>query len=835
MTVRVNKKAFNFREKLSDLERPSIDKLVTKDENGAYIDTIRGNTKLEKIVASKTDNAVDVFIYDTSKDSDGGAWRKRTNHTTWYNETLNTATRGGRKEFPSVAVIVTESNPNKVTIYDGDDPDLPMWMVFLSGPDSSNERLLRYAANKASAMLNAVLCVATRDTLAYISFIDEYHNLYHTQDEYYFPARTGIVDRNTIIGEPKGPLGNYGLATAATNDVAMTVLANAPIDNCTGLPKPTIAVATDLGLSVIVNSDVVYDITTSDVYDDYSFVDFGDDNRVYYTAEGTQVLYSRKFPNADHNQTAYNTTNPDRVMFPSMDHGGFTNHPVRLLGTNGSTPYVLAKNKAVGSKEITYTPTTWGARPGLTFLDEGETNPGSMVAYATTSYNSGWMYGDIRGAFLSNTFADTITNGNLVSNGDSWSGAQSSQSSTPPTGWIGGNGATWKTESGGDGSYIRLYNENNGGAGPNSYMYQAITTVAGKKYKISLTQYHHATISVYFSVGTSAGGGNLLNRTFTSSSSNTPRYLHDTFTATGTTTYITLGIISGTHNYGVGWDNVTVTEVIDDRAASNNGLHAYGSIFQIPVADGADLVSYSGFNDSNFIRQPYNANLNFGTGDLSIMGWFKLANAGSTGFIVDRASNQTSGGGPRFAVYTEGSQLKWYTFDGASNTEESTSITGFDNVWVHFVCTRLANGNMEMYINGKLQDSRTGTSRDVNNTNSEAVLVIGHRFNVDNGATSSNNFDGSLSLIRIAASIPTAAQVKKIYDDEKNLFLENAKCTLYGSSDLITALAYDDSTDRLHVGTSSGRSDFEGLRRINNTTTAVTNSISAHDGFIVEK
>ena len=76
MTVRVNKKAFNFREKLSDLERPSIDKLVTKDENGAYIDTIRGNTKLEKIVASKTDNAVDVFIYDTSKDSDGGAWRK---------------------------------------------------------------------------------------------------------------------------------------------------------------------------------------------------------------------------------------------------------------------------------------------------------------------------------------------------------------------------------------------------------------------------------------------------------------------------------------------------------------------------------------------------------------------------------------------------------------------------------------------------------------------------------------------------------------------------------------------------------------------------------------
>ena len=30
--------------------------------------------------------AVDVFVYDTSKDSDGGAWRSRTQHTSWYNE-----------------------------------------------------------------------------------------------------------------------------------------------------------------------------------------------------------------------------------------------------------------------------------------------------------------------------------------------------------------------------------------------------------------------------------------------------------------------------------------------------------------------------------------------------------------------------------------------------------------------------------------------------------------------------------------------------------------------------------------------------------------------------
>ena len=43
------------------------------------------------------------------------------------------------------------------------------------------------------------------------------------------------------------------------NDVAMTVLPNAPIDDATGLPVPTIAVGTDGGSSVITDSGTVLD------------------------------------------------------------------------------------------------------------------------------------------------------------------------------------------------------------------------------------------------------------------------------------------------------------------------------------------------------------------------------------------------------------------------------------------------------------------------------------------------------------------------------------------------------------------------------------------------
>ena len=96
-------------------------------------------------------------------------------------------------------------------------------------------------------------------------------------------------------------------------------------------------------------------------------------------------------------------------------------------------------------------------------------------------------------------------------------------------------------------------------------------------------------------------------------------------------------------------------------------------------------------------------------------------------------------------------------------------------------------------------------------------------------------FPGSLALVRASASAPSPEQVKKMYEDEKVLFQENSKATLYGSSDAVTALAYDEVTDQLHVGTSAGRSNFQGLRRINNTTDPVTTAISAHDTFIIEQ
>ena len=130
-------------------------------------------------------------------------------------------------------------------------------------------------------------------------------------------------------------------------------------------------------------------------------------------------------------------------------------------------------------------------------------------------------------------------------------------------------------------------------------------------------------------------------------------------------------------------------------------------------------------------------------------------------------------------------------------------------------------------------------SDNTNYTNSGADLRLGGLNLGSSGQEYTTNHyamsQGKIALFRTGSTAPSAEQLKKMYYDEKKLFQENAKCSLYGTSNQVTAVAYDDTNDILHAGTSSGRSEFVGLTRINNTTTAVTTAISASDGLVAEQ
>jgi hypothetical protein len=750
-----------------------------------------------------SDTAVDVFIYDTSKDSDGGAWRYRTQHTSWYNETLGTATRGSRKEFPAVAVIVAEAS--LVTIYDGDDPDLPLWISF---PTTN--------ATGVTA-LNGELCLS-----ANASGGPAYHSLLRIN----FIADNAINHRNngsaTVQGYFVRTLSSTDLAfldngavywtgftsevpnivNSTANDVAMTVLPNAPIDETTGLPVPTIAVATNGGVSVIRDHGPVYDITTTvGSNNEANHITFNEEKTKlsWLTRNGAIYALVTDIPDAD--ITARQSD--DVVISLHTSYVSGTGHDIKII--NGSN-----YNDLIHSRDNILAFAAGGSNSGLQLVDYDYENLSGdnqgKVCQVTTSFNTGWQYGDIKSAFLSDTVttqpSELITNGTFDSNIDGWSSFNSVLSH--------------QTDA------IRVADD-----GSWSKAYQSFTTVVGRQYQVKITIKTISANAAFAYAGAQNPaqlGGN--DTTIFSSITSTGTY-YGVFTATATTSYIE--VTSDSTSY-VEYSEISVKEAEQDRSVGRTGIQAFGTVTKSAVATGADLVSYGPFSTSNRLRQPYNSDLNFGTNDFSIILW--MYNTGSTVHqtLVGRDSREFSVDILDDANHNR--KFRIYSFDNGN------SLQSFDsnddpfplNTWSH-VCVNYTGGNtVAVYVNGVLNKSGT-LNYDINDTS--YGLNIGCR---NTGGTYAHAADATkLALVRISGSAPSEEQIKKMYQDEKMLFQENAKATLHGTSNGVTALAFDDDTDLLHAGTGDGRSDFQGLRRINNTTTAVTTAITAQNEFIIEQ
>ena len=254
---------------------------------------------------------------------------------------------------------------------------------------------------------------------------------------------------------------------------------------------------------------------------------------------------------------------------------------------------------------------------------------------------------------------------------------------------------------------------------------------------------------------------------------------------------------------------------------NDNDLTVHGTVTKTAVATGADLVGYSGFSASNYLEQPANSDITSLT-SFAFTGWFKTTMTGN-GYLFSLGGGSVGAGG--LAVASTGGVL--YSYDPTNGQDLFTTVVN-DGSWhqVTFITTPTTR---VVYVDGKLDVSRVVSAYTTPSNSKYRVGV----WRADSG-TLNNIFDGQLALQRLSATVPTAEQIAKIYNDEKHLFQENAKATLYGTSDAVTALAYDEDTELLHAGTSAGRSVFQGLRRVDNTTDAVTTAISAHKGLVVE-
>ena len=746
------------------------------------------NAAIKSVTSSTTVGAV--FLYDVSADSDGGAWRKKCKGLSWFDEpTLpagtganqwNSATRSARSEFPAMALIVCDHDgyygtaTKTLSIYDLDDVAAPLWMQFqvetgfLFPRSGGNYNMARriYALN---GRLYCGVAASSAVTWGFfeIDFTNDSAFALYTSAAYSGPFNGTIAERNTaktsVYTGGAGSLGPYsaGIVNDAINDVAATVLEGAEI-GALGLPIPTVAVATNGGVSVIHPSGDVYDIQSSNASYRISDEIQIDKNFVYFPLDSStanaRTLQVHPIPFADSDPSISEDAVTDKYATASTS--GLAVMP-RYLGAN-----TLRLAKFDGGFGV-------GTTSGLSlFKDNTGNRAESAVAYITSAYNTGYMVGDIRLAALSDSDATNLVGTELVTNGDG--------SST--TGWTGISGATPSIVSG----RIRLTNgeTNWGGA------YQQIVTVVGKTYTISIDLTNTGTSLGAYSILQSVGGSGIVVSSTASSS---------TFVATTTTTVVQLQIQNSTLGITADFDNITVRLADADRSVKNNGLATTGTVTKTAVATSAELMAFSGFSASNYLSQAYDGDFDFGTGDFSVMGWVKFSSdSAAIGTIFDR-SYYTSGAYSGAAIMLRvdsgnDEKLKFQITDDGWATSDSvisTSTPESGTSWNQFVVTRRGSV-LGMYVNGRFEASTTIAAAVGSLSNGNAALRIGLRQGV--GQPLDN---GSLSLLRISATAPTPKQIADIYAAEKPLFAANAKCLL--ADNQVNDLAYDKTSGLLYV------------------------------------
>ena len=230
----------------------------------AKLDAVEAIINLDATYGNSDLTATNVFIYDTRLDADGGAWRKKTSHTSWYNEQLNTAYRGSRREFPQVAVIITYGTglDIKCAIHDADDPNLPMWMIFENVPSSN---MWYYNSPFSYAHANAVMTsIVMKEGLLVggqtpfgLKLVDFIRDVGEFREAgYYRHIQDTISNRHittTLTQQPLPEMGTQGQMPADdVQDVSMITLPNASKKyRDGGAVMPTIIVSTGTGLAII--------------------------------------------------------------------------------------------------------------------------------------------------------------------------------------------------------------------------------------------------------------------------------------------------------------------------------------------------------------------------------------------------------------------------------------------------------------------------------------------------------------------------------------------------------------------------------------------------------
>jgi hypothetical protein len=215
----------------------------------------------------------------------------------------------------------------------------------------------------------------------------------------------------------------------------------------------------------------------------------------------------------------------------------------------------------------------------------------------------------------------------------------------------------------------------------------------------------------------------------------------------------------------------------------------------------AQLVGYSGFSATNYIQEPYSADLDYGTGEFSFGEWFGTTTA-ALSTLIDRSAAT----GPYYRLGMDATGKLVATLNDGTTTRTVTTPAAYNTgVYGKARATYLPTGKLGITVNGVEVASVTGAPLlSMNNAN--AVLTIG------NSRTLDAPFPGSITLVKLGATVPTVEQSLWMYEQEKQMFREGAQITLPAAT-AVTDLAYDESQDKWTAVQPGYESSFTGLIR----------------------
>lgn len=693
---------------------------------------------------------VDVDFLDATADTDFGVWTRKARAGSLYHEAAS-ATRGWRKDVPLCGLLLLRTG--SLTILDGLDLDA-------SVTDAPAVPRLWAVATIATnnALEGTPTSVTYRQGRVYVTTSTGLYTLNLAGDEALKRDAVGLYRYKGTLADRNAAKG-WALVSAAgaivsadCKHVVARVLPGAMLD-AADLRVPTVATATAGGVSAIHPWGAVYDVLSATSIRSVHLFDNGTMALQYGGASGN-TLYG---------------------PLPYADYASESAWSRYLVGTAASaaikTPSGAGVNAALAKDAQGFT-------TGAALLAPDYGNPANgMMAFVTKDSNPGWLPGAVVGAYLCDGATGNITGVTVLD--EAFASA-----------------AAWTLDAG------IAHDAANGeldlaAASGNATLTAGLTGLTvGATYlvEINVNALSAGTVAVQapnnIAIISTASAGKHLGQ----------------FTATGTTSTFRIVAVGATGSV----TSVAVKLATADRSYKGKGLQVVGTLLRAPVATGADLAAWSGFSAGNCLEQPYNADLAFGTGDFAFACWMRIAGAGAHMPLFELGhytGGAYSGSVIRLRhVDSAGVRLQIST-DGFATADSTAPSNGATNVWRLIVGLRRGS-TLELWEDGV----RVATAAIVNAagslSNGSGVLRLGA------GLDGAGNGALSIVLPRVAASAPTPAQIRRMYEDERALFRAGAWAFLKGGSNNVVDLARDESRGLTGAVTDQGLTVIAGLRPI---------------------